>query len=109
MQLSTLQGQTSSGTPVSFQLGELDNPPPISAADNDKLLQTLYLLDRFGVGDAFYHELTMLQPELPRSYKVKRARADLNNTVDIENIPGFDGAFRPFESTLKQQLSALVS
>ena len=34
--------------------------------------EVLYLLDHYGVSDHFYHELSMAQPSLPRSYLVKR-------------------------------------
>ena len=37
-------------------------------------LRVLYLLDRFGVSDKFYQELSMLFSELPRSNAVKKAR-----------------------------------
>ena len=32
------------------------------------IYQTLYLLERFGVSDDFFHELSMIHPSLPRSY-----------------------------------------
>ena len=40
-----------------------------SKDDKQDLLQILFLLDKFGIGDAFYHELSMAHPELPRSYR----------------------------------------
>ena len=41
--------------------------PRNQLCSNDTLYQTLYLLDRFGVSDEFYHELAMAHPSLPRS------------------------------------------
>jgi len=41
--------------------------------DQQNMLQILYLLDRFGVGDLFYHELAMLNPSFPRLHTVKGA------------------------------------
>ena len=38
-------------------------------------LRVLYPLDRFGVSDKFYQELSMLFSELPRSNAVKKKRA----------------------------------
>lgn len=64
IQLDTLQGHTASGEKVVVKLGEnaLASTPEPSVTDEerDKVLQVLYLLDEFGVGDAFYHELSMI-------------------------------------------------
>lgn len=40
---------------------------PEEEVDKSSMRQTLYLLDRFGVSDEFYHELSMRFPALPRS------------------------------------------
>ena len=37
-----------------------------TASDKENVLQILYLLDRFGVSDLFYHELAMVNLSLPR-------------------------------------------
>ena len=78
-------------------------------AERDRVLLILYLLDKFGVGDAFYHELTMIDKSLPRSYSIKQARKEYNSRVELQPIPGFDGVYRSFESTFKEILSVLVS
>ena len=39
------------------------------------------------MSDEFYHELTMLHPELPRSYKVKAARRRVSDTVEFLPLP----------------------
>ena len=36
--------------------------------------QVLYLLDRFGISDEFYHEIAMIFPSLPWSHHVKDFR-----------------------------------
>lgn len=50
-----------------------------------------YIMDRFGVSDAAYHELTQLFEFLPRSYRLKRLRADMNkeyyDTMGFGNTP----------------------
>ena len=56
----------------------------ISAAttsDKENVLQILYLLDRFGVSDLFYHELAMVNLFLPRSHSVKEARTNLDSKL----------------------------
>ena len=37
-----------------------------------KIEQVLFLLEKFYVGDSFYHELTMTLSGLPKSYLVKQ-------------------------------------
>lgn len=36
-----------------------------TTSEQQNVLQIMYLLDQFGVGDLFYHELAMLSPPLP--------------------------------------------
>ena len=42
------------------------------------------LLDKFCVGDAFYHELSMTTDGLPRSYLVKQCRDELYKMCQID-------------------------
>ena len=53
-----------------------------------KIEQILFLLDKFCVGDAFYHELSMTIDGLPRSYLVKQCRDDLNKMYHIDPLQG---------------------
>ena len=92
--------------------------------DEAVAVQTLYLLDRFGVSDEFYHELTQvcarcilydnfnvihsqMYPDLQRSHVVKSIRRRLNSEVDIISVA--NGAYRPFVSTLSTVLRHVVS
>ena len=54
-----------------------------SYTGSESVAETLYLLEKFGVSDEFYHKLTMLHPELPRSYIVKAARRRASDTVEL--------------------------
>ena len=47
------------------------------------LKEVLFLLEEFGVSNEFYHKLSMILPTLPRSYKVKRLRKAIDDSVDI--------------------------
>lgn len=70
--------------------------------------QILYLLDRYGVSDEFYHELTMVCKCLPRSHRVKALRRQISETVPYIRLPSpFDGCYRPFEGTLREPLQSL--
>ena len=50
-------------------------------------LEVLYLLDKYGVSDAFYQALSMKCDSLPRASNVKAARSELNKTVKLFSIP----------------------
>ena len=70
--------------------------------------KTLYLLEKLGVSDESYHELTMIHPNLPRSYKVKNIRSSVSSAVDIQKLPALQkyyGAYRP----LKDYVASILS
>lgn len=48
----------------------------------------LYLIDKFGVGDEFIHELSMVVDGMPKSYLIKQCRMDLNSGCIIKSTPG---------------------
>ena len=64
--------------------------PQTSRTQNEELLESiLYILDKFSVGDAFYHELSMLNEGLPRSYVIKQCRNMIYTTQKTPSpIPG---------------------
>ena len=64
----------------------------LSEGERDKLEKVLFLLDKFNVGDNFYHELTILVDGLPKSYLVKQKREQLNQMRQISSTPGEEGA-----------------
>ena len=82
-----------------------------SPSEREKVLQVLYLLDKFAVSDEFYHELTMLCPNLPKSYKVKQTRVDLNEqfSQDLHRVPGSNpGVYCSFTDSLTQDILRAV-
>ena len=65
----------------------------LSSHDQAKVEQVLFLLDKFCVGDSFYHELTMIIDGLAKSYLIKQRRGQLNNISNVVPTPGkADGA-----------------
>ena len=71
LQISTPQQQLGNCT-------DLTGFDALSDADKAKVEQTLFLLDKYGVGDSFFHELSMSNcAGLPRSYLIKQRRDDL--------------------------------
>jgi hypothetical protein len=69
---------------------EQNNSRYSSLDENEKkqIEEILFLLDKFCVGDSFYHELSMLHQGLPRSYLIKQCRDDLNAMCHIDRLPG---------------------
>ena len=58
----------------------------------------LFLLDKFCVGDCFYHELTMVTDGLPKSYLVKQRRDQLNKICHVTPTPGVADAYGRIEN-----------
>ncbi len=59
------------------QSGETSTFSSLPLEEKNMVEQILFLLDKFCVGDNFYHELSMIVNGLPRSYLVKQCRHDL--------------------------------
>ena len=77
----------------------------LSEDDKSKVETVLFLLDKICVGDSFYHELSMEDDELPRSYLIKQRRGQLNNICHISSTPGDEeGAQVPFREILTEQI-----
>ena len=77
----------------------------LSIEDKSNVEKVLFLLDKFCVGDSFYHELTMTIHGLPKSYLVKQRRDQLNNICHITHTPGTpEGAQVLFSDLLKERL-----
>ena len=77
----------------------------LSIEEKLSVAKVLFLLDKFCVGDSFYHELTMTIDGLPKSYLVKQRRDQLNNICHITHTPGTaEGAQVLFSDLLKERL-----
>ena len=81
---------------------------PVEEQENIKSI--LYVLDKFCVGDAAYHELTMqCENGLPRSYLIKQCKDDLNKMCHITRTPGLEqGAQLHFLSELERVVQEMV-
>lgn len=65
----------------------------------------LYLLDKYGVSDDFYHELTMLNSSLPQSHKVKQLRKGITESIPFTPVASpHSGYYKPFERSLNEAL-----
>ena len=91
-----------SGKSVHISLSDSD-------AQREERREILYLLDKYGVSNAFYQALSMKCDSLPRASKVKAARSELNKTVKLFSIPTFDGSYRHVETAIQEEITRLVS
>ena len=83
--------------------------PESATIDASCVRQTLYLLERFGVSDEFYHELAMINSALPRSHIVKQTRQLITESVEIQRLPEpYNGTYRPFKECLLLSSSLLL-
>jgi uncharacterized coiled-coil protein SlyX len=82
----------------------------LTAEEQDKIKQVVYIMDSFCVSDAAYHELSMIDSDgLPRSYLIKQCRMDLNSIHSVSRTPGsWPGAQLSFKVELHNHLSKLV-
>ncbi|KAK2565676.1 hypothetical protein P5673_010845 [Acropora cervicornis] len=65
----------------------------------------LYIMDKFCVSNAAYHEVTQISDDIPRSYLIKQCRSDLNNSFHIRRTPGKNSGV---EMSFKQELEAQI-
>ena len=100
----TLTMHTASSKSVRISRSDLD-----AQREERRELEVLYLLDKYGVSDAFYQALSMKCDSLPRASKVKAARSELNKTVELFSIPTFDGSYRHVETAIREEITRLVS
>ena len=81
----------------------------LSEDDKAKVESILYLIDKFGVGDEFIHELSMTVDGMPKSYLIKQCRKDLNSGCVIKSTPGkAPGAQYSFKELLVEQIKHMV-
>ena len=79
--------------------------------EQKKVKNILFVLDKFCIGDAAYHELTMSDggEDLPRSYLIKQCKDDLNKLCHIKRTPGqAEGAQLDFKSELESVIKTKV-
>lgn len=80
--------ETGTQRTYSFQAKEKKAYKELSDEEKQKVKSILYLLDKFCIGDAAYHELTMLCEGLPRSYLIKQCKGEINKLSHIARTPG---------------------
>lgn len=92
-----------SGETVTMQLdSHQTTAPPVeeaslpSGTSKERIIQVLYLLDRFALSDKAYHKLSSITTDLPPSYQVKRRRKEKNESTEVVRLTRTTpGAYRP--------------
>ena len=80
----------------------------LSEEEKEKVDKILFLLDKFCVGDSFYHEFSMYN-DLPKSYIIKQWRTQLNDMCHIVSTPGrAEGGEVSFKELLKERVQDLI-
>ena len=110
----TFSGDDDSNHTLCFEENGKKGLNDLSEKDQDRVKSVLFLLDKFCIGDAAYHKLTMCSggEDLPRSYLIKQCKDDLNKLCHITRTPGVaPGAQLDFatelESVLKKPVTAI--
>jgi hypothetical protein len=62
----------------------------LTEADQQKVKNVIFILDKFCIGDEAYHELSMVDgnEELPRSYLIKQCKDELSKLCHITRTLG---------------------
>ena len=85
----TFSGDADSNHTLCFEENRKKCFNDLSEEDQDEVKSVLFLLDKFCIGDAAYHELTMYcgGEDLPRSNLIKQCKDDLNKLCHITRTP----------------------
>lgn len=101
------------GTPYSLSFAEKGRKSykDLPTEEQQKIQETLRIMDKFCISDASYHELTCCTggDELPKSYLIKQCKEDLNKLIYIERTPGeANGAAHNFQDELRVVIEGMV-
>ena len=83
----------------------------LSEEEKQKVQSVLFVLDKFCIGEATYHDLTTIADgeSLPRSYLIKQCKEELNKLSHITRTPGAPvGAQLNFKSELEAEIKSQV-
>ncbi len=92
--LDTFSVEDSNGEQVDLKVNPEGNGCKISKYEalpekqKTRVKEVLHILDRFCVGDAAYHALSVLESGLPRSYMVKQCRGDIRGVAGYFTLRG---------------------
>lgn len=101
----TLKCSSREGNNVNVQLSHHKEYTSLDSDDKQKLRELLYILDKFSISDAAYHELSMFNENLPRKLLIVQERANINDTIQVERTPGeTPGAYVSIKDEIKRYI-----
>ena len=96
---------STSSSPTATPPEQKNQYDKLSSDSKCKVEAILFLMDKFAVGDAFIHELSMIVDGMPRSYLIKQCRNKLNSICAVKPTPGPEpGAQLSFKDSLVNKL-----
>ena len=75
------------------------------SAESDIVGKTLYVKERFNISNEAYHELSMVNKDLPRSIKLQKKKDELNSHDNIFPTPGNPNGV---QQSLKERLHRCI-
>lgn len=115
LHLETLKLVDDFGKPYSLSFEEKGNKKAykdLPIEQQQIIQQYLFLMDKFCIGEATYHELTCCPgaDQLPKSYLIRQCKEELNKLFYIERTPGeASGAALNFIDELRHVIEKMVS
>jgi hypothetical protein len=113
LKLETVSFTDEDGTShsMSFSKKKKCSYKELSEDEQQKVKNILFVLDKFCIGEAAYHELTMVceGEDLPKSYLIKQCKETLNKICHISRTPGqAQGAQMNFTTELESVIQSQV-
>ena len=104
-QVTPNNSHSTSSSPTATPPEQKNQYDKLSSDSKCKVEAILFLMDKFAVGDAFIHELSMIVDGMPRSYLIKQCRNKLNSICAVKPTPGPEpGAQLSFKDSLVNKL-----
>lgn len=84
----SLKCKSRDGKDLTINFANKQSYGTLTAEEKQNLRELIYILDRFNISDAAYHELSMADTSLPRKSFIIQERSNLSNIYHIERTPG---------------------
>ena len=87
----------------------ITKPKPANQEEN-RLDKTLYIKEKLNISNQTYHELAMVNPDLPRGSMLTKRQKELNRESVIRPVPGkVNGVEQSLTERLKKRISHLAN
>ena len=73
--------------------------------ESEQIRNIVYIMDRFSISLAGYHELAQINKSLPRMHLISKCTKDLDGQWDVKRTPGVaQGCQLPFKLLLENEI-----